>query len=447
MNQLILLVALAQAPVPLQQAPQRVEGGTVVIPKPPTLDEAVELAAAQNPDVAIARLRIVEAEATAAGVRARHLPQLNGTISQTYQTTNLQGVGLIFPGFPSRVGPYRVFNARPVLTQTLFDAGLIESIRASRTEAEKNRHDVEAVRESVQAAVVDLYLQALQGSSRVVASRVRLETARAALRQAQEKESGGAASKLDVARAEQQFQSEDAFLVQVERDYRALKVALARAIGLNDDIIADLPALAPSRMTAKTEELPPAFAQTKIALAERPEVKADQAALRRAGIDIQASRRAYYPRVEFAGDYGVLGQDPANSLSTYSVGVTATFPIWTSGRIEKEIAAAKAREQQVREQARRTRLDIEQQARRAVVDWQASREAYEAARKATAAARESLQLARLRFEAGLATNLDTINAQQQLAEAEDFEIRVRHDILRAQAAYARAKGNVREFLQ
>jgi outer membrane protein TolC len=445
----LILLTLAQAPAPVKPSapPQLVASGPVSIPPAPTLQEAVDRAAAQNPDVAIARLRIVEAEAVAGAARARHLPQLSGAVSQTYQTTNLQGVGLIFPGFPSRVGPFRVFNARPTLTQTLFDAGLAESIRASRVEAERNRHDLDAVRESVQATVIDLYLRALQGSSRVVASRARLETARAALVQAQQKEAAGAASKLDVARAEQQFQTEDAFLVQIERDYRALKVSLARTIGMEDDIVADLPALPAERFSVMLAELAPAFAQTKTALAERPEAKSDQAAIRRAETDVKAARRAYLPKVEFAGDFGAFGQDPANSLSTYSVGVNATFPIWTSGRIEKEISAAKAREQQAREQARRTRLNIEEQARQAVVEWQAAREANEAARKAAAAARESLALARLRFEGGLSTNLDTINAQQQLAEAEDFEIRVRHDILRAQAAYARARGNVRAFLQ
>ena len=69
--------------------------------------------------------------------------------------------------------------------------------------------------------------------------------------------------------------------------------------------------------------------------------------------------------------------------------------------------------------------------------------AAEAAGLSAGAARKVLELARLRFEAGMATAVDTVTAQGALAEAEDGEIRARYEAQMALARLAFARGNVR----
>ena len=68
-------------------------------------------------------------------------------------------------------------------------------------------------------------------------------------------------------------------------------------------------------------------------------------------------------------------------------------------------------------------------------------------KKAANAAREALDLAKLRFTAGLATQLDVASAQANLAQAEEDEIRSRYDGLVAEARLAQAGGDVRRFAQ
>ena len=111
-----------------------------------TLRSALDAAGRMSPTVQSARLSILESEAAAMRVKAGYGPQLSLVIGGAYQTTNLQGIGVIFPGFPSRAGPYRTFNARPVLTQTVLDLSLLDEIRASR----------ERIREVKEAAEVTL---------------------------------------------------------------------------------------------------------------------------------------------------------------------------------------------------------------------------------------------------------------------------------------------------
>lgn len=407
-----------------------------------TLRQAVEKAAELNPDVALARLRIVEAEAEAGAASSRYLPQVNGRVDSSWQTNNLQGIGVSFPGIPSRIGPFWVFNARPVLTQTLIDGPLRSQIKAAREAYTQNRHDADAVRETTQLAVLELYLQALQAQSRIRASEARLATAKSVLKQATDKEELGGASKLDVARATQEYQNEDAARLQFQRDLEVLKVAIARTIGLADANF-DLESLADSPLTM----LPPDEVTTAAAVNARPEALAAQSGIRRADLDAERARREYWPKLNFSSDFGVLGASPARNVSTYTVGASLHFPIWTSGRLEKEKVAAQARADRARESFRRTKLSIEEEVRRSMIEWQASRNVLDSSEKAAAAAKESVELSMLRFEAGLSTNIDTNTAQARLAEAEDLAIRSRYDVLRARARNARARGNVLLFFE
>lgn len=437
MNLFALVALLAQVPPEVRAQPP------VSPPPVVTLREAVAKALDGNPDVATARLRMAEAELEAAITRTGYLPQVNATVGYSTQTTNLQGVGLIFPGFPSRVGPYRVFNARPVATQTILDAPLLTRIRAARLETERAKHQIDAMRDTVALSVIDLYLQALQAESRVIASRARLITATALLDQVKNREQAGASSKLDVARSEEEYHNEESTLVAAERDLRVLKVMILRVTG------SDLPESFQLKAVslAPLDELPSAFANLKTATADRPEVKADGVAIDRSKLDTQAARRQYWPTIAVSGDYGVLGAGINRNLSTYTAGVSVNIPVWTSGRIEKEIAAAKVRKRQAEQQARRTKLEIEEQARRSVLEWQAARESLTSFAKAAAAARESVELSRLRLGAGLATTIDTTVAQGRLASAEDAEIRSRYEVIRAQAGYARSLGRVMQFVE
>ncbi len=134
-------------------------------------------------------------------VKAGYGPQLSLVIGGAYQTTNLQGIGVIFPGFPSRVGPYRTFNARPVLTQTVLDLSLLEEIRASRERIREVKEEAEVTKEATIFAVLQLYLQALEAESRVSAAQARLRTAEGVLVQTMDREQAGAASRLDIERA------------------------------------------------------------------------------------------------------------------------------------------------------------------------------------------------------------------------------------------------------
>lgn len=411
------------------------------VPARLSLREAVDAAARLNPDVAAAQLSALESQANREAIRSAYWPQLQLAAGSAYQTNNLAGIGISFPGVPSRIGPFRTFNARPVLSQTVVDLSLLASIRAARFAVEQQRYEAEAVREGIQLAVLQLYLQALQADSRLAAAQARLETAEAVLRQALDFEQTGAGSRLDVARAAQRCEEERTVVIGARRDSRTLRILLLETIGLSPAPDVELEPLTAFAETASAER----NGVVVEAYAVRPELRALEAAERAARQQEKRAAAERLPKFGFQADFGLLGQGPQRSVSTYAIAGTMTIPLWTGGRIAAGRKAARARRQQIEASLRKTRLGVQRETEQALTERDAARDSLTAARAAAAAARQSLELARLRYEAGLATSLDVITAQGLLAQAEDLEIRTRYDYLLATARLARARGDVNAF--
>jgi len=401
---------------------------------PLTLEAVLERAAKQNPGVQLTRLRVLEREAETAARRASFGPQIETVVSAASKTANFQGIGLTIPGVDGRVGPFRTFDARPVLTQKILDFSLLASVRALRAETAAARLDVEAAREEVQASIVALYLQSFQAQSRLRAAQARVATAMALLDQVVEREKAGAASGLDVARNRQQLETERLAVVAAGQDLAILRPALEELAG--------------GRLEGELAEpvIRSSFDET-VKPVMRADVRAMDERIRAAELEVQGAKREGWPRLSAVADYGVAGAGPDRSLSTYNVGVTLQIPVWTSGRIEAGVKAAGQRLAQRREEKRRLELSVERLRAQAAAALTAQSQAAAVAAQAAGAARKVLELARLRYEGGMATSVDTVTAQGALAEAEEAEIRARYEASMAVARLAYAAGGIRAALR
>ncbi|BDC51355.1 hypothetical protein F183_A36710 [Bryobacterales bacterium F-183] len=394
--------------------------------QPLTLKEAVARIETLNPDTATARLQVLERQAQAEAVKSGYQPQANLTVQTAYQTSNLQGIGLVFPGFPSRIGGFRTFNARPQVTQTVLDLSLLSQIRAARANTRVAEAQQRTVRDDLAIAVVTLYLQTLQADSRIAASDARLRTAETIVTQAKDRESVGTGSKLDVARAVEQLENERIVRTNAARDAAVLRTLLAQAIGTDQ---------APAALER------PAFA-TIAEPQTRPELLVLEERARAAQLETEAARRQKYPKISAFADWGVLGAGPDRAIGTYTVGASFTVPLWTGRRIENEIAAARVREDQIRVDQKRTQLRITQERTAADAELTAARDAFAASVRAAQASKETLELATLRYQGGLASSVDVQIAQGAFAVSEDQRIRSEYEVMLAEAKAAKASGNI-----
>ena len=168
--------------------------------------------------------------------------------------------------------------------------------------------EASTISERTRLAVIDVYLQALAPDARPRAAASRIETAAAALQQARDAEQAGTSSKLDVARALQRFETEQATLVLARRDRDSLITTLKRTIGLDQAAAVELDEF------RATPADPAVSARSEMrALVE----------------EARAAERERWPKLQALGDFKVLGHDPANSVSAYAVGASVNIPLWT----------------------------------------------------------------------------------------------------------------------
>jgi len=175
-------------------------------------------------------------------------------------------------------------------------------------------------------------------------------------------------------------------------------------------------------------------------VARRPDLAAEQArgdAARRAASAISAER---LPRLGLEADYGSNGPTVANSIGTGQIAVQVTLPILDGFRRE-----GRAAEQQavVRESAVRTR-DLRQQIAAdvtgAFLDLSAAAAQQSIAAERLRLAQDELAQARERFKAGVAGNIEVIDAQASLIRARDTDIDARFAAAAARVSLARAVG-------
>jgi outer membrane protein TolC len=215
---------------------------------------------------------------------------------------------------------------------------------------------------------------------------------------------------------------------------RALGIDPATPLELTDTLTAALP----------DADVPAAQdAIVALALARRPDLAAELArgeAARTAKAAITAER---LPRLELAADYGLSGLTPALAVGTRQVGVQVTIPILDGFRREGRAAeqAAVARESDVRVRDLRQQVSADVQA--ALLDLASAEAQQGIASERLRLAADELAQARERFTAGVAGNIEVIDAQASLLRARDTDIDARFAAATARVALARAAGAAR----
>jgi outer membrane protein TolC len=310
---------------------------------------------------------------------------------------------------------------------------LLDSIRATKFASEEKRWNEETAKEGIRLAAVQLYLQVFEARARMAAAEARIRAAGALLEETKTRESLGGASKLDVARQEEQYEAERYAKTLAERDERVVLTGLKEALGLpqGEELELRAPVL-----------LPPVSEAAVL----RSEQKAIDAMAQGAALELRGARRERLPKLSGFGDFGVFGTGPEQSVSTYQIGARVTVPIWTSGRLEADIAKARLAVEQAKTARRRQDLLVEQEIAAARKEYESAGASLVALERQLAAAKESAELTRLRVEAGLATSTDSTTAQANASETEEALIRTKYTQQIALARWARARGDLGSVL-
>ncbi|MGA2037742.1 MAG: TolC family protein [Bryobacteraceae bacterium] len=424
-----VLVWLAVAPLAMAQdsAPLKL-----------TLHDAVVLALRQNPRVILANLNVAQSTQDSRVARSGLLPQVGAGISEAVQRLNVEALfGEPFPGIPEHIGPFWVAQGGVRFSEPL-DLTLWRRYKAAQTGVTAARAQEMTAREESVLLVVSQYLGCQRSSADVEAAQALETLAQALYDQAADLQKNGVGTGIDTLRANVQLQNEKQRVIVTRTQLETGLFGLGRLLSVD-----------PQRKIELADQVQ--FFQTpdvsadrtlEHAYATRPELRQIAAQTAQAQLGLKAASEERLPKLTLTGNWSEQGLTPNTVIPVYLYQASLEVPIFTGGRIQAERAKAEIALRQLKQQEQAARDSIALEVRTAIAQLLASRNEVDVANLGVDLARQEVDEARDRFQAGVANNIEVVNAQNELARAHDNQIAALYSYNQARADLAHAAGQM-----
>jgi outer membrane protein TolC len=411
---------------PVNRGSQQVTGAARITPNQPaelSFERAIQLAIKNNLATLLSHERRSEARGLKQQALSPLLPNVAATAYQSSSTLNLVAIGFqpgAIPGFDSPfLGPFKNFDARVALSQTIFDLSAIRSYQAAQAGVRIAEIQEALAREQVANGVGLIYLEAVRSERAVLAAEADVELARALLTLAQDQRNAGVATGVDVIRAQTRLAQQQVELAQAQTDSEQSRLNLQRVVGL--------PLGGPLTLTDQLRFNQDDVLALDLAVAQagrdRREIQVAEAQLNFSKRETQAARAEHLPSLEFVGDYGSSGITPrVVDLPTRRVAIQLNVPIFNGGLTRGRVTAAESRQKQDELFLSNIRGQVEEDVRLAMVTLRTAAVQVQAANETVTLAQRELEMSRDRFKSGVADNLEVVTAQTTLANARNIQV-------------------------
>lgn len=379
------------------------------------------------------------------------LPNLSARIQEDVQTQSLAALGFqkLFPSstIPRLVPAFNYIDARAFLGQSIFNFKNLEKERAAAESVKAAQFSYKDAREMVVLAVGNSYLQAIAAGARVETTEAQVKSAQALYDKAVDQQKAGLSPAIDALRSQVELQTRQQQLIVARNDLAKLKLSVARIIGLPLGQEFVLTEKAPYQALLAL----PLEAYLERAYAARADYQAALAQVRSAELSRSAASAGRYPTFDLNANLGAIGVNPAQSNGTWQVNGGLNIPIFAGNRVHADVLQADAQLKQARSQLGNLRGRIDYEVRTALLDLNAAAEQVEVARSSVDLADQELTQSQDRFSAGVADNLEVVQAQEAVASANESYIQSLyfHNLSKVELAYAigNAEQGVKQYLK
>jgi outer membrane protein len=343
--------------------------------------------------------------------RSLLLPTINLTANSIYNYQDSTLSGATFSNEFNSNG-YGVNLVQPLFRQQNWTIYTEAELQLMQTEAQ------------FMTAVQDLVLRVSQAYFDVLIAQDTVELAAAQktaiseqLEQAKRNFEVGSATITDTLEAQSRYDLTSAQQIAVQNDLENKRRALQQLIN-------EMPqGLKPLGKDFKLEAPQPADMEKWVedALLSNPQLANAKAAAELAEKEVARNRGGHYPTVDLVANYSRnknngnaptlgLGLDITNK----SVGVQLNMPIYQGGAVNSRWREAEANYERAKQELENAHRSVATQTRQAYLGVVSSMSQVEALKQALASSESVLEASKLGQEVGVRTNLDVLNAQQQL---------------------------------
>jgi multidrug efflux system outer membrane protein len=398
----------------------------------PELSSLIKNAAAANLDLQEAGLRIAEARAQRDIAASAQLPTLSGNASyanQRISETTAEGsifnsLGKSGKGLPIKIptfpNPYDQFQAG-------FDAawepdlfgGMRRSVEAAEADTQASQEDAHDALVSLEAEVARDYIDLRSAQDSLAITQRNLATQQQIRALARQRYEAGLASDLDTSNAQAQV-----------RQTQSQAPPFSRTIASDINQLSELLAREPGALTQElraAKPVPPVPAEVRIGLPgdllrRRPDIRAAEARLHAATARVGVATAALFPSLTFNASLGTQSETFPNlaqwASRFYSIGPNLEVPIFEGGKLRATVKLADLEEKEAVVDYARTVLNAVHEVENAIISYESEQGRRDALAATLVQNRDTLSLARQRYQGGVTTFLDVLDAERSQEQTE-----------------------------
>jgi len=408
----------------------------------PTLEAMIDEALVHNADLRLAIARVDEARASLGVARADQWPGVsaNGSASRSRASEE--------SALNPRQGADPIYNNVRATLDASYEIDFWGKYRrateAARAELLATQFNRDAVRLALIADVSRGYFNLRSLDAQVAITRRTVSTRLASLSLQRQRFAAGVASELELRQVEAEAAAAQALLPALETQLARQETALSVLLGRSPRAIVGSTPERGAAIEALT--VPPAVPAglPSDLLEHRPDLRQAEQQLIAANARIGQAKAAFFPSISLTGLLGGESTKLADLFSApariWQVSGSAAQTVFDAGRTGSRVKAAKAREQQALAQYQAAIQNAFRDTLDALVAQRKARETLDAEQARVNALESALNLGRLRYENGVASQLDVLDAERGLLAAELNRVEAQRAQLTATADLFKALG-------
>ncbi|WP_378954600.1 TolC family protein [Pelosinus sp. sgz500959] len=387
-----------------------------------SLDDSIAMALKNNPSIQMA---IADKEKAAWGIKENEAGKL--------PTLSLMSGYNRSPGSSS---PTDSFNNSLKLNWSLYTGGRVEGqINQAKLNADVASLGVTKAQEQLKLDTTTAYYNVLQGHNVVKVNQETVDNLTQHLKNVKAQYQVGTIAKSDLLRSEVELANAEQNLTKAQNNYDVAVASFNNMTGMpmdSQNIMKDDLTYVKYDMSLEDS--------IKMAQEKRPEIaqSKDNLAIATTGIKIADSGRL--PTVAVSANDGLSGSDFPGQNNNWSIGVSASWNIFDAGVTNSKVKEAKANEDKVKAGDQQIRQGIELEVRQAYLSMKEAEARIETSKVAVSKAAEDLKASQAKYYAGVGTNIDVIDAQMALTQANTNATQASYDYNVNKAKLEKAAG-------
>jgi outer membrane protein TolC len=394
-----------------------------------SMDEALAMARRNNNNVIAERAKLAQAQTNVTQAWASLLPTI---AAQGKYTRNYTKFEFVLPAGPLLIQPVNQLDGVISFAAPLIVPAAYPGLEAVQAGVRSQEESYQATEDSLLFSVAQAFYAAGIAEDVLAARHSSIEVARVTLDNAKTRFAAGTVTKVDVDRAELAFVRAEQLEREAQNGRDQAYRALATLIGMDQPFHVTAPAFVPS-------PIPDQGLDTVLKL--RPEFRAFEQSMVAADKQRQTDALRWSPSVSAFGNARKFNYDNFNRQRySWAVGVQLDWVIFDGGARDALRKQAAEQEKEIAARSAALTASIRDDLANGRSQLDTKQHALDAATRSVTLARETIDLVRTQYEAGAVTQVDLLQAQDNLVAAEEALAQAHFDVAVADLTLRRAAG-------